>query len=79
MARRSSSLSSSGGKNLLSGIFGNFHFGTIVSCDNDDDGLFCKISKLFNGFMMILIFVVILYMLYTYFAPMIFGNKKRRR
>ena len=77
MVRRSST--SSGGKNLLTGIFGNLHFGSIVRCDNDDDGLFCKISKLFNGFIMILLFVVILYVLYKYISPMIIGNKKRKR
>ena len=76
MAKRSSKSNSN---NLLTGIFGNLHFGSIVKCDNDDDGLFCTISKLFNGFIMIIIFIAILFILYKYIAPMVISNKKRRR
>ena len=78
MARRASS-SSSGRSGLLTGVFGNLHFGSIVRCDNDDEGLFCQLSKLFNGFIMILMFVAILYVLYVYVVPMVMGGKKRRR
>jgi len=59
-----------------SGILGLF--GTVVSCDADDDSLYCQIMKGFNLLIVLLFVVYILYFLYISFRNMVRGGKKMK-
>jgi hypothetical protein len=54
-----------GGGILNSGIFGMF--GTVVQCKSDDTSMFCTLSKIVNGLMMILFLLLIFYILFMIF------------
>lgn len=58
---------------LNSGIFGMF--GTVVQCKSDDTSMFCTLSKIVNGLMMILFLFLILYILYMIFKYFLSSRK----
>ena len=55
------------------GIFGMF--GTVVQCKADDTSMFCTLSKIVNGLMMILFLLFMLYIVYMIFKYFVKGNK----
>jgi len=64
----------SAGGILNSGIFGMF--GTVVQCKADDTSMFCTLSKIVNGLMMILFLFFMLYIIYMLFKYFLGRNKK---
>ncbi len=87
MARKSSSRSSSKSSSksnttqttetpFSTGVFGHLLTGSIVSCDANDNSFFCNITKVFNGLMMIIGILLIIYFIY-YFAKLYLFNKKK--
>jgi len=59
---------------MNSGIFGMF--GTVVQCKADDTSMFCTLSKIVNGLIMILFLFLILYFIYMGIKFLLGGNKK---
>jgi hypothetical protein len=53
--------------------------GTAIVCNSTDTSLYCQIMKLFNVLMVLLSFIFIGYMIYTYFFTSYFSPKKRRK
>ncbi len=81
MGRKSVKMSSSNSSSNSStpfstGLFGNLHTGSIVSCKADDNSFFCNLTKVFNGLLMIIGILLILYFVY-YFAKIFLFNKKK--
>jgi hypothetical protein len=77
MGRKSVKMSSSDSSTPFStGLFGNLHAGSIVSCKADDNSFFCNLTKVFNGLLMIIGILLILYFVY-YFAKIFLFNKKK--
>lgn len=64
MAKKGSSFNGSNGGIGGSGIFG--HFGSNTLCMATDNSMYCTIMKIFNLFMVFIIFSFIIYMAYSF-------------
>ena len=63
----------SAGGIMNTGIFGMF--GTVVQCKSDDTSMFCTLSKIVNGLMMILFLFFMLYIIYMLFNYFLSSRK----
>ncbi len=60
---------------FLTGVFANFHTGSFVNCDANDNSFFCNFTKVFSGIMMLITLLLVLYIIY-YFSKIYFSKKK---
>ena len=58
-----------------SGIMGHLMTGSVIQCKAEDTGMFCTLSKIVNGLILIVLLIGILYFLYYLFKN--FVLKKR--
>ena len=72
---RISNIPSSNGGVMGSGVFGLF--GTTIRCDSKDESIYCNLMKLFNLLIVIMVFIYIFYVAYTYVLRPYFMSKRR--
>jgi hypothetical protein len=58
-----------------SGIMGHLMTGSVIQCKSEDTSMFCTLSKIVNGLILIVLLIGILYFLYYLFKN--FVLKKR--
>jgi len=58
-----------------SGIMGHLMTGSVIQCKAEDTSMFCTLSKIVNGLILIVLLIAILYFLYYLFKK--FVLKKR--
>jgi hypothetical protein len=58
-----------------SGIMGHLMTGSVIQCKSEDTSMFCTLSKIVNGLILIVLLIAILYFLYYLFKK--FVLKKR--
>lgn len=64
-----------GGGGYGPGLF--FGIGTRINCDSKDDSYYCSFMKFMNAFLMILLFIAILYFIWTFASPYLKSGKGR--
>ena len=53
-------------------------FGTTIKCDATDTSFYCTIMKLFNLLIVLLIFIYVLYFIYTFIIEPYFLKRGKR-
>jgi hypothetical protein len=58
-----------------SGIMGHLMTGSVIQCKSDDTSMFCTLSKIVNGLILILMLVGILYLVYYLFKQFVWNKR----
>jgi len=58
-----------------SGIMGHLMTGSVIQCKAEDTTMFCTLSKIVNGLILIVLLIAILYFLYYLFKKFVWNKR----